>query len=70
MQYQALLSDLEAFAKKRIAARRYPNDIHFFTPFRCDACGVAPFELTIEYHTGSKKGDFRGIIWGECGCLL
>ena len=66
MKHQTLLSDLETFAKKRIAAHRYPNDYHFFTPFKCDACGVVPFELTIEHHTGSKKGNFKGVIWGEC----
>jgi hypothetical protein len=64
-----MLSDLEAFARERIAAHRYPGDDHFFRPFRCGACGVDPFELTIEHHTGSSKGDFKGLIWGECvGC--
>jgi len=66
MKHQTSLSDLEAFAKKRIAAHRYPDDYHFFTPFKCDACGAVPFELTIEHHTGSKKGNFKGMIWGEC----
>jgi hypothetical protein len=61
-----MLSDLEAFAKDRIAAHRYPNDYHFFRPFECDACGLAPFKLTIEHHTGAKEGDFKGIIWGDC----
>ncbi len=60
------LSDLEAFARQRIAADRYPNDYHFFRLFGCDACGVVGFETTIEHHTGSEKGDFKGIIWGEC----
>jgi hypothetical protein len=27
---------------------------------------VVPFRVTIEHHTGSKKGDFKGLIWGEC----
>ncbi len=66
-----MLSDLEAFAKERIAAHRYPDDYHFFRPYRCDACGVVPFEITIEHHTGSEEGDFKGVIWGECtecGC--
>lgn len=66
MEQQTSLSGLEAFAKKQIAAERYPNDYHFFRPFTCDACGVVPLELTIEHHTGSKKGDFKGVIWGEC----
>ena len=61
-----MLSDLEAFARKRIAADRYPNDYHVFRLFSCDACGVVPFEVTVEHHTGSRKGDFKGMIWGEC----
>ena len=66
MKHQTTLSDLEAFAKKSIAAERYPNDYHFFTPYKCDDCGVVPLELTIEYHTGSKKGNFRGEIHSLC----
>jgi hypothetical protein len=66
MAGQNSLSDLEAFARKQIAAHRYPHDHHTFRPFRCDACGVVPLKLTIEHHTGSKKGDFKGLIWGEC----
>jgi hypothetical protein len=60
------LSDLGAYARKQIAAERYPNDAHFFKIFECDTCGMAPFELTIEHHTGSKRGDFKGRIWGTC----
>jgi hypothetical protein len=63
---QQALSDLEAFARKQIAAERYPNDAHVFRPYACDTCGVVPFELTIEHHTGSKRGDFKGLIWGDC----
>ena len=63
---QQTLSDLEAFARKQIAADRYPNDAHVFRPYTCDTCGVVPFELTIEHHTGSKRGDFKGLIWGDC----
>jgi hypothetical protein len=30
---------------------------------------VVPFALTIEHHTGSRKGDFKGRILGQCsGC--
>lgn len=71
MRYQTQLSDLEAFAKEQIAADRYPKDDHFFRPFACDTCGVVPFKITIEHHTGSSQGDFKGMIWGECaecGC--
>lgn len=66
MNHQTWLSDLEAFAKREIAAHRYPDDYHIFTTFKCDVCGAVPFVLTIEHHTGSKQGDFKGIIWGEC----
>jgi hypothetical protein len=58
--------ELEAFAKARIAAHRYPNDYHIFTLFKCPACGVVPFGLTIEHHTGSRQGDFKGVILGQC----
>ena len=60
------LSELEKYARKQITAERYPNDAHFFRPYACDACGVVPLKLTIEHHTGSKRGDFKGVIWGEC----
>jgi hypothetical protein len=60
------LSDLEAFARQQLHAHRCPNDHHPFRPFTCDACGLVAFELTIEHHSGSKKGDFRGVIWGTC----
>lgn len=66
MKGQTALSDLEAFAKQRIAAQRYPNDYHFFTPFKCDDCEVVPFALIIEHHTGSTKKNFRGEIFGLC----
>jgi hypothetical protein len=66
MKYETAISDLEAFAKGKIAAERYPNDYHFFTLFKCDGCGVAPFELVIEHHTGSKEGNFKGMILGQC----
>ena len=66
MKTQLHLSDLERFAKERIDAQRYPDDYHFFTLSRCRACGVVPFELTIEHHTGSRKGDFKGVIRGQC----
>ena len=66
MEHQATLSELETFAKKQIAADRYPNDYHFFRPAKCPTCGVVPLALTIEYHTGSKKGNFRGVIFARC----
>ena len=66
MKHEVSLSDLVAFARKRIAAHRYPDDTHFFTPYRCETCGVVPFQVTVEHHTGSKEGNFKGMIWGEC----
>ena len=59
-------SKLEAYARDRIDARRYPNDYHRFTLFRCKSCGVVPLELTIEHHTGSRKADFKGAIFARC----
>ena len=66
MKQSVALSELEAFANKCIAAERYPDDHHLFTPARCPTCGVVPLELTIEHHTGSKTGDFKGVIFGHC----
>lgn len=66
MKRQLSFSDLEAYARKCIDAHRYPGDYHTFRLFRCDACGVIPFEVTVEHHTGSRKGDFKGVIWGRC----
>lgn len=60
------LVDLERFARKSIAADRYPNDYHRFTLARCETCGVVPIELSIEHHTGSKRGNFKGVITGRC----
>ena len=66
MKNPTSLSDLEAYARERIAAHRYPDDYHFFTPAKCHTCGVVPLELTIEHHTGSKKGNFKGVILAQC----
>lgn len=60
------LSDLEAYARKRIAAEKYPNDIHISKQSECANCGVVPLELTLEHHTGSKKKNFRGVIMAKC----
>jgi hypothetical protein len=63
------ISDLRAFALDCLAADRYPQDVHTWTLFKCDVCGADTFTVTIEHHTGSKKGNFRGVIWGACeGC--
>ena len=63
---QSPLLDLERFARERISASRYPNDYHLFNLAKCSSCGVVPMELTIEHHTGSKKRNFRGIVFGFC----
>jgi hypothetical protein len=62
----APLSDLEKFARKCMAAGDYPGDYHPFKLLGCPTCGVVPLRLTIEHHTGSKKGDFKGLIYGRC----
>ena len=66
MKQTPSFSKLEAFARDRIEAHRYPNDYHFFRISKCEICGVVPFGLTIEYHTGARKGDFKGQIFGQC----
>ena len=66
MKQTPSFSKLEAFARNRIEAHRYQNDYHFFRLSRCEICGVVPFGLTIEHHTGSRKGDFKGRIFGQC----
>jgi hypothetical protein len=66
MEDKVSLSELRAYAEKRIAAQRYPNDYHFFQPKGCSTCGVVPLSLVIEHHTGARKGDFKGIIYARC----
>lgn len=66
MEKTPSFSKLEAFARDRIAAQRYPDDYHFFRLSKCEICGVVPFGLTIEHHTGSRQGDFKGQIFGQC----
>jgi len=66
MKHAAAFSNLQAFAKSCIAAHRCPTDYHIFTPAKCSTCGVVPLRLTIEHHTGSKKGNFKGVIIGSC----
>jgi hypothetical protein len=62
------IQDLKSFARKQIAADRYPDDHHFFKFAKCENCGIVPLTLTIEHHSGSKKNNFRGVIWAECEC--
>lgn len=63
-----LIQDLKAFARKKIAADRYPNDRHSFIYAKCSSCGIVPLMLTIEHHSGAKKNNFRGVIWAVCKC--
>ena len=66
MEESASFSSLKAFAEKKLNASEYSNDYHIFTTKKCPTCGQAPFEVTIEHHSGSKKGDFKGMIFGLC----
>lgn len=66
MNHQFSPTDLEAFARRSIHAHRYPADHHTFRLHGCQSCGLVPLELTIEHHTGSRKGDFKGVILGQC----
>jgi len=63
---ESTLAGLEAFAREKIAAERYPDDRHVFTPAACPACGVTPLVVTVEPHSGSTKTNFRGVITGRC----
>jgi hypothetical protein len=60
------ISDLRTFALECLAADRYPQDYHTWKLFTCEACGGDTFAVTVEHHTGSKRGDFKGLIWGDC----
>ena len=66
MKHVQDLSGLEAFARRSIDARRYPDCYHSFSLSRCQSCGLVPLGLIVEHHTGSRKGDFKGRILGHC----
>jgi hypothetical protein len=66
MGYLASFSSLKAFAEKSLNASKYPDDYHIFKTANCPTCGPVPFELTFEHHSGSKKNDFKGMIFGRC----
>jgi len=66
MTLDDVLPKLRALALTSIEAERFPEDSHRFWPYRCQDCGVSPFTLTVEHHTGSRKANFRGIISGVC----
>lgn len=60
------MAALKGFAESCLAAERFPDDHHVFHPASCARCGVVPLRLVIEHHTGSKRGNFRGVVQGEC----
>jgi len=60
------LSGLLGFARRCLAAHRYPGARHPFTVFKCRDCGVVPLALRIEHHTGSQQRDFKGAIVARC----
>lgn len=66
MEEPGSLMELEEFAGECINADGYPNDYHNFSLYTCHSCHASTFNLTVEHHTGSEDGDFKGIIWGEC----
>ena len=66
VKYPNELEDLKRYALKRIDSKRFPNVNHTFNLLICDSCGFVPLLLTIEHHSGSRKGNFRGVIYAEC----
>jgi hypothetical protein len=60
------ISDLEKYARNQINAQHFLEAVHRFRLLRCAGCGALPLALTVEHHSGSRKGNFRGIIYGEC----
>jgi len=66
MDHRPDLSHLGAFALQRIAAERYPDADHIFVPATCPRCGIAPFVLRVEHHTGSQPGRFHSVVDAHC----
>jgi hypothetical protein len=66
MAEQRSVAGLRAFARECLAADRYPQDRHTWRLFTCEACGAGSFAVVLEHHSGSKTGDFKGVIWGTC----
>ena len=61
--------DLERFALDRLHAADYPSCSHPYREFRCATCGPVPVAVTLEHHSGSEWGDFKGVVHGRCtGC--
>lgn len=58
--------NLEKFALDCLKAEKFPNDRHIFKEYKCEKCGFMPMKLTIEYHTGGTREDFKGKILGQC----
>jgi hypothetical protein len=60
------MSDLKVFAREKIGANNYPDDVHIYVEANCDKCGVVPFEVTLEHWNGGSPVDFYGVIWLQC----
>lgn len=58
---------LRTFAEEKINAAGYSDAVYVFTPKTCLTCEAAAFRLTVEHHTSSQAGNFRGKITGRCG---
>jgi len=61
-----VLASLHTYGKRRLAAHRYPGARHTFTAYSCPHCGLVPLMLRIEHHTGSRKRNFRGMVFARC----
>jgi hypothetical protein len=66
MTDEKALADLASFARKCLNAERFPEAILSFSPAECPSCGVVPLVPTIEHHTGSRAGNFRGVMIAQC----
>lgn len=61
------LPALEVFAAECLAAERFPDDYHVFTPKECPgSCGLRPLEVEVRHHAGSEEHDFTGEVLGRC----
>ncbi|MEX2705481.1 MAG: hypothetical protein Q6352_009500 [Candidatus Freyrarchaeum guaymaensis] len=60
------LPDLETFAKEKIGADNYPDDVHIYAEANCEKCGIVPFEVILEHWNGDSPVDFYGVIRLRC----
>lgn len=60
-------TSLKAYAEASLKAHRHPDADHQFRIFVCPSCEAqGPFEITLDHHSGSREGDFRGEIQADC----